>query len=198
MPPNMSKNFFKQNDRIAQPRLPGVCWPETIREKTMTNVLRLSKRLIPIEHIVLFEPFVAPVGPPLSTSKEFKARVVLLDRVSILAEEAPEDLASTYGFRMISEDRVATNPEICFGVETFEPGESFQSSKPFKTRLVWKGPDGTSRSKLLVAEPATVLEIAVRGELDPTIQGDRTDSKPATARRPRPKRRPALAPKTPA
>jgi hypothetical protein len=66
-----------------------VCWPETTQEEIMDNVVRLSKHLIPVEQIALFEPFV-PGDPPLRTSREFNGRVVLLDRVSKASDQRVE------------------------------------------------------------------------------------------------------------
>ena len=68
----------------------------------MDNVIRIAKRLIPIEQIALFEPFIAPTDPPLRTEKEFKARIVLLDRVSILSEETPKNWQKRTPFDLLT------------------------------------------------------------------------------------------------
>lgn len=131
----------------------------------MENVIRIAKRLIPIEQIALVEPFIAPTDPPLRTEKEFKARIVLLDRVSILSEETPEELAEAHNFRFVSKDRVATNPSVAFSVEEFEPAENFKPVKPFLSRLLWSDSNGNARSKLMLASPEELLSIVVRGEV---------------------------------
>ncbi|WP_234686102.1 hypothetical protein [Bradyrhizobium monzae] len=102
----------------------------------MQNVIRISKHLIPIEQIALFEPFVPPANP-LRSEREFKARVVLLDRNSVLSEETPEQLADDHGFRFLAADRAAANPAISFRVETFVPAENFTPSKAYTSRLAW-------------------------------------------------------------
>jgi hypothetical protein len=132
----------------------------------MNAVVHVSKHLIPVERIALFESFVMPEEPPFLSTKDFKGRIVLLDKMSVLTEETPEELAEANGFRLIEADRVATNPAISFGVETFTPAESFQPTKPYLTRLSWRDGDGNSQSKLLLAAPELVLAIAVRGEID--------------------------------
>jgi len=38
----------------------------------------------------------------------------------------PQVFAKKHGFRWIMEDHTAANPNLDFGVETFEPGEEFQ------------------------------------------------------------------------
>jgi hypothetical protein len=133
----------------------------------MDNVIRIAKRIIPIEQIALVEPFVAPTDPPLRTDKDFKARIVLLDRVSILSEETPEELANANRFRFVGADRVGTNPAVAFSVEEFEPAENFQPTKPFRTRLLWNDSQGNARSKLMLATPEVVLAVVVRGEVEP-------------------------------
>jgi len=152
----------------------------------MDNVIRIAKRIIPIEQIALFEPFVAPTDPPLRTEKDFKARIVLLDRVSVLSEETPEDLANANRFRFVSKDRVGTNPAVAFSVEEFEPAENFQPTKPFLTRLLWNDSQGNSRSKLMLASPEEVLSIVVRGE--EKLENSVADAAPVQANRRRPTR----------
>lgn len=130
----------------------------------MSKTVTLGKRLIPLDHIALVEPFDPAANPRMQSERPFKARVVLIDRESVLTEQAPASFAEEHGFRMLAEDGVGTNPELRFGVETFEPAEGFQPTKPYKTRLVWRDLDGNTQSKLLLSPPETVLAIAVRGE----------------------------------
>jgi hypothetical protein len=158
----------------------------------MENVIRVAKRIIPIEQIALIEPFVAPTDPPLRTDKEFKARIVLLDRVSVLSEEAPEELAEAHSFRFVDKDRVATNPQVAFSVEEFEPAENFRPIKPFLSRLLWNDRDGNARSKLMLASPEEVLSIVVRGE--EKIENSIADAAPAQTKRRRPTRTRRLPP----
>jgi hypothetical protein len=160
------KNSFQQRDHVAQPQLPGVCSAQTTREEKMFNVVRLSKRLVPVEHIALFEPFVPPTDPPLRTSREFKGRVVLLDRVSVLSEQTPEELSELYGFRFVKGDRVGTNPSIPYRVETFTPAENFRPTKEYLSRLVWNDREGNTQSKLMLSSPEELIAVAVRGESD--------------------------------
>src|SRR5262249_35214703 len=124
----------------------------------------IGRRLIPLEHIALIEPLDAASQARLDTERAFQTRVVLIDRDSVLSEEAPAALAEAHGFRMLAEDGVATNPAIRFRVETFQPAEGFRPHKPFKTRLMWRDPDGGMQSKLLLSAPETVLAIVVKGE----------------------------------
>ena len=129
----------------------------------MTDVVQVAKRLIPVEQIVLVEAFVPPTEPTLRSTREFKSRIVQLDRSSILSELPPEHFAEQNGFRTLALDRVATNPAIAFRVEAFAPTEHFQPSKPYLTRLVWLD-EGHAHSKLLLTPPEEVLAIVLRGE----------------------------------
>jgi hypothetical protein len=160
------------------------------KELPMTTVT-IGRKLIPLEHIAFVEPFDPAASPKLETDKAFLARVVLLNRESVLTEETPAAFALGHGFRMLPEDQVGVNGAIRFQVETFTPTEGFQPSKPFRTRLMWRGPEGETQSKLLLSPPETVLAIAVKGEgredPEPEGAGNRSpqSSKPRRRRSPR-------------
>ena len=130
----------------------------------MSNLMRIGKRLIPIEHVALIEPFVQTPETPIRTNREFKSRIVLLNRDSVLSEAPPAEMAEVHAFRWLPADGVATNPAIHFGVEQFLPAENFTPSKDYLTRLSWQDLDGNSQSKLLLTEPETVIAITVRGD----------------------------------
>ncbi|WP_375414983.1 hypothetical protein [uncultured Bradyrhizobium sp.] len=155
----------------------------------MNAVVKVSKHLIPFERIALVEPFVMPEEPPFASTKDFKARILLLDKMSVLTEETPEALAEVNGFNMIMPDRVATSPAVQFGVEAFAPVENFQPSKPYQSRLTWRDADGNAQSKLLLADPDVVLAIAVRGEPAIAGQAPTTAGKQVRNKRPRTGRR---------
>jgi hypothetical protein len=108
----------------------------------MENVITLGKRLLPFEQIVLIEPFDPSSNPDFKPAKEFKARVVLLNRDTVLTETTPQEFASAQGFRLLTEDNVAANPAIPFKVESFEPTETFKPTKPYLTRLKWRRHSG--------------------------------------------------------
>lgn len=129
----------------------------------MQNIVTLGRRLIPIEQIALVEPF-DPSNPQFKPEKDFKGRVVLVNRDSVLTEATPQAFAQSHGFRMLPDDAVATNPAITFKVEMFTPTEGFKPTKPFATRLSWRDQDGNEQSKLLLTNPQTVIALALRGE----------------------------------
>lgn len=131
----------------------------------MSNTLMIGKRLVPIEHVALVEPFDPAARSKLQTDRVFQTRVVLVDRESLLTEEAPDAFADKHGFRALSEDGIATNPAVHFGVEGFEPAEGFKPSKPYQCRLLWRDQEGRVQSKLLLASPERVLAAVVRGEV---------------------------------
>jgi hypothetical protein len=73
----------------------------------MTNTIQVAKRIVPVEQIALIEPYVPVEGGQLRSAREFKARIILLSRDSVLTEDTPEHLANAHAFRMISADQVA-------------------------------------------------------------------------------------------
>jgi len=133
----------------------------------MANFITVGRRLIPSEHVAFVEPFDPNANPKFQTSRDFKGRVVMVNRDSFLIEEPQQAFAEANGFRMLQMDRVATNPAIQFRVETFVPADGFVPARAYATRLLWKDLDGNEQSKLLLSEPETVLAVAVRGEPDP-------------------------------
>jgi hypothetical protein len=157
----------------------------------MQNVVTIGRRLVPVEQIALVEPFDPASNPEFKPEKPFKARVVLLNRDTVLTESTPQEFAETHGFRMLAEDNVVTNPALTFRVETFEPTETFKPTKPYLTRLKWRDQDGNEQSKLLLAKPETVIAIALRGETEP---GSARKNSPQRPSRPRTARRRVTAP----
>lgn len=133
----------------------------------MASFIVVGKRFIPPEHVAFVEPYdLVAARPQLRTSRSFQGRVVMVNRDSILIEEAPVAFAEANGFRMLAADRIATSPAIAFRVEAFLPVEGFTPSKAFATRLLWRDLDGNEQSKLLLSEPETVLSVVLRGAPD--------------------------------
>jgi hypothetical protein len=129
----------------------------------MSNTVTVGRRLIPFEHIAFVEPFDPATQTRLQSGRPFQARIVLIDRDSVLTEEAPDAFAERQGFRRLSEDGIVVNPMVHFSVEAFEAAEGFNPTKPYRTRLLWRDRDGEIQSKLLLTSPETVLAVAVRG-----------------------------------
>jgi len=130
----------------------------------MQDVITIGRRLVPVEQIALIEPFDPASNPEFKPEKLFKARVVLLNRDTVLAETAPHEIAEAYGFRMLAEDNMAVNPNIAFRVESFMPTETFNPGKAYATRLKWRDRDENEQSKLLLTKPETVIALVLRGE----------------------------------
>jgi hypothetical protein len=130
----------------------------------MQGVITIGRRLVPVEQIALVEPFDPASNPDFKPEKPFKARVVLLNRDTVLTEATPQELAEAHGFRMLAEDNMAVNPAIAFRVESFEPTEQFHPAKAYATRLKWRDRDDNEHSKLLLTKPETVITLVLRGE----------------------------------
>jgi hypothetical protein len=105
--------------RLSQ-RLPHepVLWPpqdpiNLLRlERTMQNIITIGRKHVPLVHIVLVEPFEPSMNSEFKPEKDFKARLVLLNRETVLSESSPREIAETHGFPVLAEDNVATNPNI--------------------------------------------------------------------------------------
>src|ERR1700755_1963805 len=120
------------------------------------KVITIGKRLIPAEQIAFVEPFDPTANPDFRPEKDFKGRIVLLNRDAVLTEETRSAFAEAHELHLFEEDDVAVNRAIAFKIETFEPTESFNPTKPYKTRLKWSDATGADQSKLLVTAPEVV------------------------------------------
>jgi hypothetical protein len=156
----------------------------------MARTVTVGRRLVPLEQIALVEPFEPSAANPLRSDREFKSRIILLNRDSILAEFEPFAFAEEHAFRMLLKDGAATNPSLHFSVERFEPSEGFQPSKPFRSRILWRDLDGNTQSKLLLTEADDVLAVVVRGVEPSSLNGgDAGKSVPKPTARRRSRRR---------
>ena len=136
--------------------------PKTAEVSMQNDVVTIGRRLLPLEQIALVEPFDPTTNPDFKSDRPFKARLVLINRETVLAEFTPAEFAEAHRFGVLNEDDVAVNPTVAFRVETFTPTEAFRPEKAYETRLKWRDLDGNEHSKLLLTKPETVFSIAVR------------------------------------
>lgn len=142
------------------------------------QVITFGKRLVPAEQIAFIEVFDPASNPEFKPERDFKGRVVLLNRDTVLTEMTPQDFAAAHNMRLLADDNVAVGQAIAFRVETFTPTDKFQPNKAYLTRIKWRDQDGNEQSKLLMTAPETVVtELSLRRAELPA------PSKPA-ARRP--------------
>ena len=147
------------------------------------QIITIGKRLVPAEQIALVEPFDPASNPEFKPEKTYLARVVLLNRDTVLTETSPQAFAEANGFHLLADENIAINPSMAFSVETFTPTESFKPQKGYSTRIKWRDPDGNEQSKLLVMEPeAVVLELSRRGA-KPAEETKPLPQRPARSRR---------------
>jgi len=127
------------------------------------EVITLGKRLVPAEQIAFIEAFDPASNPEFKPDRDFKGRIVLLNRDTVLTEMTPQAFAEEHKMRLLTEDNIAVGPTIALKVETFAPTESFRPSKAYLTRLKWRDHDGNEQSKLLVTAPEIVVtELSLR------------------------------------
>jgi hypothetical protein len=147
------------------------------------TILTIGKRLIPVEQIAYVEPFDPAANPEFKPEKDFKARLVLLDRDVVLSENSPQEFSEANGFHLLAEDNVAVHPSLAFRVETFAPTESFKPGKAYRTRIKWRDTHGNEYSKLLVMEPETVVAELSRRGADRAVGSKRSPRRPANKKR---------------
>ncbi|WP_316228186.1 MULTISPECIES: hypothetical protein, partial [unclassified Bradyrhizobium] len=134
------------------------------------------------QQVAYVEPFDPAANPEFKPEKEFKARLVLLNRDVVLTEQTVQEFATEHQLHLFAEDSVAVNRTIPFRVESFEQTESFNPSKPYKTRLKWKDPSGGERSKLLLTVPETVITELLEAKAELVKTPKRPSRKPARGR----------------
>ena len=83
------------------------------------QVITIGKRLVPADQIAFVEAFDPARNPEFKTDKDFKGRVVLLNRDTVLTEMTPQDFAATHGLYLLAEDNVAISKTLAFRVEIF-------------------------------------------------------------------------------
>jgi hypothetical protein len=181
----INDNSASENNTFSSPL-------EILMENQPQNIIAIGRKRFPIEEIALVEPFQPPAepSPRFASDKDFKARVVLIDRYNVLTEDTVEAFAEANKFRRLPDDNVATNPMVRFRVETFEPSEGFEPRKPYQSRLKWRDQDGNEQSKLLLTKPETVIAVVLRGEAAPAPDDAQQTPSEAPAP-PRRARRPA-------
>lgn len=146
------------------------------------KVVTIGKRLVPVEQVAFVEPFDPTANPEFKPEKEFKARLVLLNRDIVLTEQTAQEFAAEHELHLFAEDGVAVNRAIPFRVETFEPTESFKPAKPYKTRLKWKDLAGGEQSKLLLTAPDTVITELLEAKTELVRAPKRPSKKPGRGR----------------
>ncbi len=147
------------------------------------QVITIGKRLVPVEQIAFVEPFDPASNPEFKPDRDFKGRVVLLNRDTVLTEMTPQAFAAEHGWRLLADDNVAVSQALAFRVETFTPTETFQPRKAYLTRLKWRDHDGNEQSKLLVTPPETVVgELSLR-RTEPAARSKGLPRRPQRTRR---------------
>jgi hypothetical protein len=146
------------------------------------KVITIGKRLVPAAQIAFVEPFDPSSNPEFKPEKDYKARVVLLNREMVLTEQTPQEFASAHDLHLLAEDGVAINRAVSFKVETFEPTENFKPSRDYKTRLKWRDLADNEQSKLLVTAPETVIAEILNRELELPVTAKRPARRQARGR----------------
>ena len=153
----------------------------------MSGIITIGSRLIAKKQIAFVEPFDQAANPNFTSSRPFHARLVLLNRESVLTEATIEAFAGMHGFRVLADDQLALNPAVPFAIERYAADTRFPTTKAYATRLRWRDAEGRDQSKLLLSAPESVVD-CLQG------QAGGADTKPAKIRRPR--RRRAATPPT--
>jgi hypothetical protein len=147
------------------------------------KVITIGKRLVPAGQVAFVEPFDPASNPEFKPEKNFKGRVVLLNREIVLTEQTPQEFAAEHDLHLFAEDSVAVNRTIHFKIETFEPTESFKPTKPYQTRLKWSDLIGDEQSKLLVTAPETVIAEILNAKVEAPAPAKHPPGRPARGRK---------------
>ncbi len=70
------------------------------------KVITIGKRLVPAEQVAFVEPFDPSSNPEFKPEKDFKGRVVLLNREIVLTEQTPQEFAAEHDLHLFAEDGV--------------------------------------------------------------------------------------------
>jgi len=155
----------------------------TPAEEITMKVITVGKRLVPAEQVAFVEPFDPSSNPEFKPEKDFKGRVVLLNREIVLTEQTPQEFAAEHDLHLFAEDNVAVNRTLRFKIETFEPTESFKPTKPYQTRIKWSDLAGDEQSKLLVTAPETVIAEILKAKTETPAAAKRPPRRPSRGRK---------------
>jgi hypothetical protein len=145
--------------------------------------IKIGKRMVAADQVAFVELFDPAANPEFKPEKDFKARVILLDRDILLTEQTPLAFAEEHGLHFFVEDGVAVNKAIQFKIEMFEPTESFKPARPYKTRIKWSDLTGGEQSKLLLTEPESVITQILEAKVEAPATEARPAKRPARGRR---------------
>jgi hypothetical protein len=146
------------------------------------KVITIGKRLVPSEQVAFVEPFDPSSNAEFKPEKDFKGRVVLLNREIVLTEQTPQEFAAEHDLHLFAEDSVAVNRAIRFKIEIFEPTESFKPTRPYQTRLKWSDLAGGEQSKLLLTAPETVIAEILKAKTETPALAKRPARRPGRGR----------------
>jgi hypothetical protein len=146
------------------------------------KVITVGKRLVPAGQIAFVEPFDPSSNPEFRPEKEYKGRLVLLNRDIVLTEQTPQEFGAENDLHLFAEDNIAVNRAIVYKIEIFEPTESFNPSRPYRTRLKWNDLDGGEQSKLLITAPETVIAEIVQAKIETAAPAKRPSKRPSRGR----------------
>jgi hypothetical protein len=148
-------------------------------------IYEIGKLFIPSEQVAYVEPFdPSSSNPEFKPEKDFKPRIVLINRDTVLAGIPMEEFVEKHGFKLLAEDQLALNVgPVNFRVEAFAPSEDFNPVKPYRSRLRWRALDNTEHSKLLLIEPALLAALAAASR--PAEENTPKKGRPWSPQRPR-------------
>jgi hypothetical protein len=146
------------------------------------KVITIGKRHLSVAQVAFVEPFDQAANPEFKPEKDFKARVVLVNRDAVLTEQTPREFAEAHELHLFTADDVAVNRTIAYKIETFEPTENFKPAKPYCTRLKWSDGSGSDQSKLLLTPPETVIAELLDVKANTSTPAKRPVRRPARGR----------------
>jgi hypothetical protein len=79
------------------------------------QIITIGRRLVPSNQIAVVEPFDPLTNPEFKPEKTFQARIVLLNRDTILTETSMHEFAKANGFHLLGNENIAVNPNLPFG-----------------------------------------------------------------------------------
>lgn len=68
------------------------------------KVITIGKRLVPVEQVAFVEPFDPSANPEFKPEKDYKGRIVMLNRDIVLTEQMPQEFATEHKLHLFTED----------------------------------------------------------------------------------------------
>lgn len=107
------------------------------------KVITIGKKLVSVEQVAFVEPFDPTANPEFKPEKDYKGRIVMLNRDIVLTEQTPQEFAAEHELHLFTEDILLdeaqdTNP-VVLDVLRKQPAQMIYVGDKYQQIYEWRG-----------------------------------------------------------